>query len=173
MNTLREKYSEEIEDLLSRYPEKRAAMMPLLYMAQDEYGYLPREAIREVAEILELDPTDVFSVSEFYSLYYHEPVGKFVIRFCTDMPCALVGAEHVYEYLLEKLGIGPGETTEDGLFTAQECVCLASCGTAPVMQINRQYFENLTKETIDEVIEQVREHGLPEPARGLNFQPRE
>lgn len=173
MNTLREKYTDKIDRLLGRYPEKRAAMMPMLYIAQEEYGYLTQEAMREVAEILEIDPTEVYAVSEFYSLYYHEPVGKFVIRFCTDMPCALVGADGVYAHLLDTLGIGPGETTEDGLFTAESCVCLASCGTAPVMQINRRYFENLTPDRIDEIIDQVREHGLPEPARGLRFQERE
>lgn len=173
MNTLRQKYATQIDELLRRYPEKRAAMMPMLYIAQDEYGYLTHEAMREVADILDLDPTEVYSVSEFYSLYYHEPVGTFVIRFCTDMPCALVGADAVYEYLLETLGIGPGETSEDGLFTVESCVCLASCGTAPVMQINRQYFEHLTPERIDRIVEQVREHGLPAPERGLRFEERE
>lgn len=173
MNTLQEKYATEIDELLGRYPEKRAAVMPMLYMAQEEYGYLTREAMHEVAEILELDPTEVFSVSEFYSLYYHEPVGKFVIRFCTDLPCALVGADDVFHYLLDVLDIEAGETTDDGLFTVESCVCLASCGTAPVMQINRQYFEHLTPETLETLIAQVREHELPPNTRGLRFRPRE
>jgi len=170
-----EKHRDEIQAIVSRYPEKRAALLPLLYLAQDEYGgWLPREALEEVAGILELDPTDVYAVSDFYSLFYHEPVGKFVIRFCTDMPCALVGAEQLFATLLQKLGLSqvPG-TTEDGLFTVEAAVCLASCGTAPVMQINRQYFENLTEETLDVIIAQVRLHGLPPNGPGLRFQPRE
>lgn len=170
---LRQKRAAEIEELLGHYPEKRAALVPLLYLAQEEYGYLTPQAIKEVAEILGLDPTDVYGVARFYSLFYLEPVGKFVIRFCTDLPCALVGAEELYRYLLEKLGIKDGETTPDGLFTAQEAVCLASCGTAPVMQINFQYFEHLTREKIDEILEIVRIQGLPPNGKGLRFVPRE
>jgi len=169
---LRQKRAAEIEEVLSHYPERRAAMIPLLYMAQEEYGYLTPQAIKEVADILELDPTDVYGVARFYSLFYLEPVGKFVIRFCTDLPCALVGAEELYRYLLEKLGLENGGTTPDGLFTVQEAVCLASCGTAPVMQINFQYFEHLTREKIDEIIALVRAQGLPPNGKGLHFAPR-
>ena len=171
---LLEKRRDEIDEILSHYPEKRAALLPLLYLAQDEYGgWLPRAALEEVAGILDLDPTDVFAVSEFYSLFYNEPVGKFVLRFCTDLPCALVGADDLYATLLQKLGLEKGGTTEDGLFTVESSVCLASCGTAPVMQINRQFFENLTPEKIDQILAQVRASGLPENKRGLHFQPRE
>lgn len=172
---LLEKRRDEIQEIVGHYPQKRAALLPLLYLAQDEYGgWLPREALEEVARILELDPTDVYAVSEFYSLFYHEPVGKFVIRFCTDMPCALVGADQLFATLLQKLGLAKsGDTTADGLFTAESAVCLAACGAAPVMQINRQYFENLTEEKLDLIIEQVRKHGLPPNGPGLRFQPRD
>jgi NADH-quinone oxidoreductase subunit E len=166
----------EVDEILSRYPEKRAALMPMLYLAQDEYGgWLPYDAITEVAGILELDPTEVYAVSEFYSLYYHQPMGKFVIRYCTDMPCALVGADELYPHLLQQLGIQDhhGGTTADGLFTVEECVCLAACGTAPVMQINRQFFENLTPAKIDVILAQVRAGGLPPDGPGLKFEPRE
>ncbi|RME10968.1 MAG: NADH-quinone oxidoreductase subunit NuoE [Ardenticatenia bacterium] len=172
MNNLYQKHREEVEDILSRYPEKRAAVMPLLWLAQEEYGYVSEEAMREVAQICELDPTDVYAVAHFYSLYFKEPVGKYVIRFCTDMPCALVGSEQVYQYLLDKLGIQDGETTPDGLFTAQQAVCLAACGAAPVMQINFQYFANLTPQRIDEILDLVRANGLP-PNGPLRFEPRE
>lgn len=174
-SVLLEKHHAEVEEIISRYPEKRAALLPLLYLAQDAYGgWLPREVLEEVAGILELDPTDVYAVSEFYSLFYHEPVGKFVIRFCTDLPCALVGADQLFASLLEKLGLTrSGGTTPDGLFTVESAVCLASCGTAPMMQINRQYFENLTDGKLDEIIARVRAEGLPENRPGLRFQPHE
>ena len=112
---LLEQRREQVEEILSHYPQKRAALMPLLYEAQDVYGYLTDEAIREVAAILDLDATEVYSVSEFYSLYYHKPMGQYIIRFCTDMPCALVGADYAYEQLLGVLGVKDGETTPDGL----------------------------------------------------------
>jgi NADH-quinone oxidoreductase subunit E len=163
---------ETVEKILSRYPEKRAALMPLLYEEQEVYGYLTEAAIREVATIVELDPTEVYAVSEFYSLYYHEPVGKYVIRFCTDMPCALVGAEVAYQQLLDILGIKDGETTPDGMFTAQHAVCLAACATAPVLQVNLQFFENMTEQTMRALIDTIRASGLPPERPALQFQPR-
>jgi NADH-quinone oxidoreductase subunit E len=146
--------------------------MPMLYEAQDVYGYLPEEAIREVAEILELDATEVYAVSEFYSLYYHKPVGKYIIRFCTDMPCALVGAEHAYQQLLDILGIEDGESTSDGMFTVEHCVCLAACGMAPVFLVNRQYFENMTEDKMRKLINYIRTHGLPKDGPTLKSQER-
>jgi NADH-quinone oxidoreductase subunit E len=169
---LLEQRREAIEELLSRYPEKRAALMPLLYHAQELYGYLSEEALEEVAAILELDPTEVYAVSSFYSLYYHEPVGKYVIRFCTDMPCALVGAEWAYQQLLDILGIEDGGTTPDGLFTVQQAVCLAACGTAPVLQVNLQFFENMTPARMRKLISLVRESGLPQDGPSLRHRPR-
>lgn len=169
---LLEQRRETVEAILNRYPEKRAALMPLLYEAQEVYGYLTEAAIQEVAALTELDPTEAYAVSKFYSLYYHEPVGTYVIRFCTDMPCALVGAEWAYEQMLEVLGIGDGETTADGLFTVQQCVCLAACGSAPVLQINRQFFENMTKDKMAQLIALVRESGLPADGPVLKHQPR-
>lgn len=169
---LLEQRRETVEEILSRYPEKRAALMPLLYEAQEVYGYLTDEAIREVAAILELDPTEVFAVSEFYSLYYHEPVGKYVIRFCTDMPCALVGAEWAYGQLLDILGVEDGGTTPDGMFTVEQAVCLAACGTAPVLQVNKQFFENMTEEKMRALIETIRDRDLPEDGPVLKHQER-
>ncbi|HYN88041.1 MAG TPA: NAD(P)H-dependent oxidoreductase subunit E, partial [Ardenticatenaceae bacterium] len=163
-----------VQEILGRYPEKRAALMPLLYLAQDVYGgWLPPEAIQEVAAVTELEPTDVYAVSAFYSLYYHEPTGKYVLRFCTDMPCALVGADELFATLCAKLGVHDHGTTADGLFTVQSAVCLAACGLAPVMQINRQFFENLTEQQLDQLIASVRANGLPPDGPGLRFQPRD
>ncbi|MBA3533893.1 MAG: NADH-quinone oxidoreductase subunit NuoE [Ardenticatenales bacterium] len=169
---LLEQRREKVEEILSHYPQKRAALMPMLYEAQEVYGYLTEEAIREVAAILELDPTEVYSVSEFYSLYYHKPTGKYIIRFCTDMPCALVGAEHAYQQLLNLLGLKNGETSADGLFTVEHCVCLAACATAPVLQVNRQFFENMTEAKMRELLETLRTSGLPEDGPVMKFQPR-
>ena len=164
--------ADEVTEILGRYPEKRAALMPLLNAAQEVYGYVSEEAIREVATITELDPTEVFSVAEFYSLYYKRPVGKYVIRFCTDMPCALVGAEWAYQQMLEIVGVESGETSADGMFTVEPCVCLAACGSAPVAIVNRQFHENLTPERMRSLIETIRASGLPEDAPALNFEPR-
>ena len=170
---LRKQRREKVEEILSRYPVKRAAIMPMLYEAQDLYGgYLPDEAMRDVAEILELDATEVYSIAEFYSLYYKQPVGKYVIRFCTDMPCALVGAEYAYEQLLDVLGIKDGETTPDNMFTVQQCVCLAACGSAPVFLVNRQYFENMTRTKMAQLIDTIRKSGLPPDAPVLKHQKR-
>ena len=163
---------ETVDEILSHYPEKRAALMPMLYEAQDVYGYLTDEAIREVALILELDPTEVYAVSQFYSLYYHEPMGKYIIRFCTDMPCALVGAEWAYQQLLDILGVQNGETTPDGLFTVEHCVCLAACGSAPVLQVNRQFFENMTESKMRHLIDIIRTSGLPQDGPALRHLPR-
>jgi NADH-quinone oxidoreductase subunit E len=172
MDMLRTERPEVVEEILSRYPQKRAAIMPLLYEAQEVYGYLTDEAIKEVAEICDLDPTEVYSVSEFYSLYYHKPMGKYIIRFCTDMPCALVGAEHAYQQLLNILEIHDGETTPDGIFTAEHCVCLAACATAPVLQVNRQFYENMTEGKMRELIDTIRASGLPADAPVMKSQPR-
>ncbi len=169
---LRQERPDVVEEILSHYPQKRAAIMPLLYEAQDVYGYLTEEAIREVAEICDLDPTEVYSVSEFYSLYYHKPMGKYIIRFCTDMPCALVGAEHAYQQLLDILEVQNGETTPDGMFTVEHCVCLAACATAPVLQVNRQFFENMTEDKMRSLVETIRAGGLPADEPVMKFQPR-
>lgn len=164
--------ADKVTEILGRYPEKRAALMPLLYEAQEVYGYVSEEAIREVATITELDPTEVLSVAEFYSLYYKRPVGKYVIRFCTDMPCALVGAEWAYQQMLDVVGVTSGETTEDGMFTVEPCVCLAACGSAPVAIVNRQFYENLTPERMRTLIDTIRMGGLPDDGPVLNFEPR-
>lgn len=164
--------ADKVAEILSRYPEKRAALMPLLNEAQELYGYVSEEAIRDVATITELDPTEVLSVAEFYSLYYKRPVGKYVIRFCTDMPCALVGAEWAYQQMLDVVGVKSGETSEDGMFTVEPCVCLAACGSAPVAIVNRQFYENLTEERMRALIATIRASGLPEDAPALNFEPR-
>ena len=127
MTVLEEKYSKEIERILSKYPpeEKRAAVMPLLYLAQREHNYITKQSIEEIAEILGISSTDVASIVGFYSLYYDEPAGKYHIQVCTDLPCALRGADKFLEELCENLGIRVGETTADGMITMESVMCLA------------------------------------------------
>lgn len=134
---LAEKYREQIEATLAKYPadQKRSAVMPLLYLAQSEYGYVTKEAMDEVAEILSIEPTQVASIVGFYSLYYDHPGGKRRAQVCTDLPCALRGADRFADDLCKKLGVRLGETTQDGQFTVEAVMCLAACDKAPMFQV--------------------------------------
>jgi len=151
--TLTEKYSQEIQTILGKYPsdQKRSAVMPLLYLAQGESGYVSQAAMNEIAEILGITATEVASIVGFYSLYYDEPAGKYRIQVCTDLPCALRGAENFLEKLCENLGIRVGETTPDGLVTVEAVMCLAACDKAPMFQVQSgeglSYHENQTVES--------------------------
>jgi NADH-quinone oxidoreductase subunit E len=153
---LREKYGQEIDAILARYAEKRSAVLPVLYIAQDEYGYLTEEAIREVAEILELPYTDVFEVVGFYTLLYNQPVGTWVLQVCDDVPCCFLGAEELVAELERKLNIRVNQTTSDGMFTLQRVKCLADCDHAPVLQANLEYYRNLTPDQLDGLLEELR-----------------
>ncbi len=160
---LAEKYREQIESTLAKYPadQKRSAVMPLLYIAQAEYGYVTPEAMDEVAEILELEPTQVASIVGFYSLYYDHPGGKHRIQICTDLPCALRGADQFAAELCKKVGVKLGETTADGRFTIEAVMCLAACDKAPMFQVQNKeglaYHENQTVESAMQVMEELKE----------------
>jgi NADH-quinone oxidoreductase subunit E len=154
---LAEKYTEEIRAILAKYPDKRSAVLPMMYLAQEAYGYMSRDAMRDVASVLELDPTHVLSLAGFYSLYYEEPVGKYVLEICNDLPCALRGADEFVEMACRKLGVGVEETTADGMFTVKPVMCLAACDKAPMMQVNLKYEENLDEEKFDALISQLRD----------------
>ena len=136
MNTLAEKYVDDIQAVLEKYPadRKQSAVMPLLYLAQREYGYVTKQAMQEIAEILDMSATEVASIVGFYSLYYDEEGGKYHVQVCTDLPCALRGAEEFLEKFCENLGIQVGETTPDGLVTVEKVMCLAGCDKAPMFQ---------------------------------------
>ncbi len=155
-------HSAEIEAILKKYPadQKRSAVMPLLYLAQREYGHITPAALVEVAEILELDPTEVGSLVGFYTLFHDEEAGKYRIQICTDLPCALRGAKEFAEHLCDSLGIRLGETTKDGLVTVEEVKCLAGCDKAPMFQVQDSegihYHENQTPESAMELIEQLK-----------------
>lgn len=150
---LTEKYQEEIKAILAKYPpdQKRAAVMPLLYLAQREQGYVTKQAMNEIAAILGISATDVASIVGFYTLYYDKPGGKYRIQVCTDLPCALRGAEDFLEKLCENLGIRVGETTSDGLVTVEAVMCLAACDKAPMFQVQSgeglSYHESQTVES--------------------------
>ncbi len=147
---------EEIEYHLSKYPDKRSAVMPLLYIAQEEYGYITPEAMEEIAGIIDSDVTHIRGIVGFYTMYYDRPKGKYLLQICTDLPCALRGAEAFSQHVCEHLGVQPGETTADGLFTVENVMCLAACDRAPMMQVNFHYYENLDFEKVNRLIEELR-----------------
>lgn len=156
------KYAAEIEAILAKYPpeQRRSAVMPLLHLAQRERMYIDRGTMTEIGAILGLSTTEVASIVGFYSLYYDRPAGKFHIQVCTDLPCALRGADKFLEQLCNRLGIQPGETTSDGLITIEEVMCLAACDKAPMFQVHSgsglTYHENQTVENALKLIEDLR-----------------
>lgn len=164
MNPLLEKYAEEIRGILAKYPDdragKRSAVMPLLYLAQREYGYITKNAIGQIAEICEISTTEVASLIGFYSLYHDKQDGKYRIQVCTDLPCALRGAEQFLDKLCENLGIKVGETTADGMIKVETVMCIAGCDKAPLFQVQSpeglEYHENQTVESALDVIQKLR-----------------
>ena len=157
--SLVDKYPKEVEKILAKYPpeHKRSAVMPLLYMAQREEGYVDRHAIRDIAKMLEITDTEVSSIIGFYTLYHDKPEGKLRIQVCNDLPCALRGADQFLADLCAKLEIEPGGTTADGLITVEPVMCLAACDKAPMFQTQGpdgiQYHENMTVESTMKLIE--------------------
>lgn len=156
MGKLREKHEDVVDGLLARYPTKKSAILALMHLAQEEYGYMSNEAMAEVADIVDVHPTHVLSLAGFYSLYYEEPVGQYVLEICNDLACALRGADEFVEMACDKLGIPVGGTTEDGLFSIKTVMCLAACDKAPMLQCNLKYEENLDEERFDELIDRLR-----------------
>lgn len=162
-----EKYAVEIESILAKYPpdQNKSAVMPLLYLAQREGGYVTKQAMVEIAEILEITPTEVASIIGFYTLYYDKPAGKFRIQVCNDLPCALRGADEFLEKLCENLGIEIGEMTQDGSVTVEAVMCLAACDKAPMFQVQSgegiAYYENQTVESALGVVEEMRKQDAP------------
>ncbi len=151
---------QEINNLKLRYPETRqkSALLPALHLAQAEHGWLPIEIMNQVAELLNIQNIEVYEVATFYTMFHCKPVGKYVLEFCRTGPCCTVGAEELIQYLEEKLDIRVGETSADGLFTLKTVECLAACGTGPVLQIGPDYIyrENLSKDSIDQLIDELR-----------------
>src|SRR5215475_6502383 len=147
---------QKFTELVQRYPRKEAALVPVLSLAQREFGHLSAAAIDYVATIMQLPVARVYGVVSFYTMLNMKPIGRHHIQVCRTLPCALNGAEKITAFIKAKLGIEVGQTTADGKFTLSEVECLASCGTAPMMQINDAYYENLTEARVTEILDSLR-----------------
>ncbi|GIX05819.1 MAG: NADH-quinone oxidoreductase subunit E [Candidatus Poribacteria bacterium] len=146
---------ERFQEILSHYPpeRKQAAMLPTLHLAQEQNGYISPEVMEYVAQLLDVSPAQVLDVVTFYPMFFQEPVGKYIVRVCHTLPCALCGCRKIIEHLTEKLGIGMEETTPDGKFTLLGVECLAACNQGPVMMVNEELYGNLTPEKVDEILD--------------------
>ena len=159
------KFSEDklakVKEIIARYPEgkQKSAILPVLHIAQDTFGgWLSRDTMDYVAELLQLEPIEVYEVATFYSMYNLKPVGRYMFEVCQTGPCMLNGSDDIIAYIVTTLGIKPGETTADGLFTLKTVECLGACGYAPMMQLGKNYREHLTKEKVDMIIEECRKN---------------
>jgi NADH-quinone oxidoreductase subunit E len=158
MVTFNEEKLAKANEIIARYPQgkQKSALMPLLHLAQEEWGWLSSEAMDYVAALLQLEPIEVYEVATFYTMYNLKPVGSYVFEVCHTGPCMLSGSDGILTYIKEKLNIKVGETTADGLFTLKTAECLGACGYAPMMQLGKHYREHLTKEKVDAIIEECR-----------------
>jgi NADH-quinone oxidoreductase subunit E len=143
------------QEFIARYPQTRSAVMPLLYLAQEELGFINQQAVEWVAQKISLPPVQVWEVATFYTMYYKKPVGRYHIQVCRTLPCALRGAKKISQFVHERLGLQPGEVSADGMWSFEEVECLGSCGTAPMCQINDHFFENLTEEKLDQLLTRI------------------
>jgi NADH-quinone oxidoreductase subunit E len=151
-----------VNKIIKRYPEgkQKSAILPVLHLAQAEFdGWLSIPVMDYVASILKIQPIEVYEVASFYSMFNLKPVGKCVIEVCRTGPCWLMGAEDIVRYVEKKLGIKEGETTTDGMFTLKTVECLASCGTAPMMQVGEKYHENLSTEKVEQILNDYKNKG--------------
>ena len=149
----------KVREIIERYPagKQKSAVIPLLHMAQEEFGgWLSPESMDYVASLLNIEPIEVYEVATFYSMYNLKPVGKYLFEVCQTGPCMLRGSDDIIDYIKQKLNIGVGDTTTDGMFTLKTVECLGACGYAPMMQLGKFYREHLTKEKVDQIIEECR-----------------
>jgi NADH-quinone oxidoreductase subunit E len=150
---LSEAACKQIQDLIGKYPHKRSALIPSLHLVQNELGHISPDTMRDVAEIFGISPNEVHEVVSFYTMFHRKPVGKYVLQVCTNISCQLCNSEAIMAHLTKKLGIKPGETSSDNRYTLLEVECLGSCGTSPVVQINDDYYEELTPEKLDTILD--------------------
>jgi len=143
-------------EILSRYPVKKSALIPLLHLAQEQAGYVSEEAMHHIAELVEVTPAEVLGTCSFYEMFKLEPVGKFVVNICTNISCQLLGAEALLHHAEQTLQIKPGGTTEDGLFTLEDVECLAACTEAPCLQVNYRYVNKVTAADFDRLVSDLR-----------------
>ena len=156
-----EKAQKQIQEILTHYPDKRSALLPVLNLAQEEFGYISEGVMERIAHLLDLTPPKVYEVLTFYTLLNQKPVGKYMIQLCRTLQCALAGSENILAHLQKRLEIVVGGTTADGLFTLKTVECLASCGTAPALQINGVFYENLTREKVDRILDELKRGAQP------------
>lgn len=147
---------EKIEHLKSKYPEKQAALMGILWMAQKKWGYLSKEVMAYAAQLLDLPFSHVEGVATFYTMYFKKPMGKYHVQVCTNVSCMLRGGQEIYQKVSEKLGIGNNETTPDGMFSLEEVECMGACGGAPMIAINEDFYENIDFNKVSEIIDSLK-----------------
>ena len=147
---------EQKEEIVKKYPVKKPAVMPTLYLAQEQNGFISNEVIKETATILEMTPEEVLGVVTFYTMYHQKPRGKYHIQVCTNVSCMLRGGYELYDKVKEKLGIENMQVTGDSTFSLEEVECMGSCGTAPMIAVNEDYYENLTKEKLTEILDSLK-----------------
>lgn len=156
----------KFSEVVSRYPQgkQKSGLLPILHLVQAEYGWLSVDAMDKVAFFLNIQPIEVYEVASFYSMYFLEPKGKYVLEICRTGPCCLVGAEKIMDHLEEKLGVAENQVTSDGLFSWKGVECLAACGFGPVLQIGPSYtfYENLTTQSVDQLIGELKEKAKSE-----------
>ncbi len=153
---LTEESISRIREKAARYPIRKSAILPAITIAYRQVGHLSEEIYTEVSRIIDVPMIEVAEAATFYTMFPKQPVGKFLIQVCHNFSCSLLGADSLISYLKEKLEIKKGETTPDGLFTLVSVECLGSCATAPMMQINQDYYENLTHEKVDGILDELR-----------------
>ena len=158
--TMEFKFSEEnigrIEGVLKKYPVKKAAVMPVLWIAQEQSGWISGEVMKEVALLLDMTPEEVLGIVTFYTMYHQKPMGKYHIQVCTNVSCMLKGAYQLYDHVKEKLGLNNMEVSDDMQFSLEEVECMGSCGTAPMIAVNEDYFENLDINQTDNILESLK-----------------
>jgi len=148
-----------IRERVGLYPRHKSAILPALTIAFHQVGHLNNDVYKEISKIIKIPYVEIAEAATFYTMFPKEPVGKYLIQVCHNISCALLGADSLVEYLEQKLDIKKGETTKDNLFTLVTVECLGSCATAPMMQINQDYYENLTREKVDQILEELRAKG--------------
>ncbi len=143
-------------DIISRYPKRKSALIPLVHLSQEQNGYVTDEAMRHVAELLDVTPAEVYGTASFYEMFRFEPTGKYLINICGTMSCALMGGHSLMHHAEEVLGVKAGSTTDDGLFTLQHAECQAACTEAPTLQVNYRHRYRVTQESFDQLVDDLR-----------------
>jgi NADH-quinone oxidoreductase subunit E len=148
------------EEIISRYPRPKSALIPLLHLAQEQDGYVTDDAMVHIAELVGVTPAEVYGTASFYEMFKLEPVGRYLVNVCTNISCMLSGAEDLLHHAERRLGVRVGSTTSDGLFTLEEAECVADCTNAPCLQVNYRYVDNVTAESFDQLVSDLREGRL-------------